>query len=161
MAYPLYDLFTKIEWLRTRNVPLAENNVNTLMQIINSSPDYSNYQINLTGLSQDNSLFYYNVFTAIVNDSPLVDLLEETITPNNVRDAIQYVTVDNSLSLTQYCIDTMLSVLSNYSQFSGYSERLEGITPETTQDYISVLNDILYLNKFVFDASTFIIPNEE
>lgn len=160
MTYPLYDLFTKIEWLRTRNVPLASNNVNTLMQIINSSPDYINYQINLTGIFQDNSLFYYNVFTAIANDGPLVDLLKGTITPNNVRDAVQYVTTDNELSLTQYCIDTILSVLSKYEQFSEYSERLAGITPETTQDYMSVLKDILYLNQFVFDASVFEIPNE-
>lgn len=160
MAYTLYDLFTKIEWLRTRNVPLATNNVNTLMQIINSSPDYENYQIKLTGLTQDNSLFYYNVFTEIAGDKPLVDLLEETITPNNVRDAIQYVTSDDSLLLTQYCIDTTLNILSNYAQFIGYSERLEGITPETTQDYSRVLGEILYLNQFVFDASGFEIPNK-
>lgn len=161
MTYPLYDLFTKINWTITRNVPLSENNTNKFMQLINSSPDFSLYAMKLTGIIQDNSVFYYQVFNECLNNQSLVELLQGTVTTNNVRDAIQYVTVDTDLQLTQYCIDSIFESLGNYPQFGYYSNQLEGLTPETTQNYIQVFNELLYLQQFVFDLSRIEIPNED
>ncbi len=161
MTYPLYDLLTKIRWLMKRNIPLSENNTNKFMQIINSSPDFSLYEMKLTGIEQDNSFFYYQVFNECLNNQALIEMLQSTITINNVRDAIEYVGVDNSLQLTQYCIDSIFTVLGNYPQFEYYSNRLKGLTPETTQNYIPVFNELLYLQQFIFDISRLIIPNED
>lgn len=164
MKYPLQSLFDKVSWLTTRSVPLSENNVNSFMQIINSSPDFSLYKVKFTGLTQDNSMFYYQVFNECLNNGPLVSLLKGVVPPNNVRDAVQYVSNDRSLELTQYCIDSIFASLNKYPQFKPYSVKLEGLQPETTQEYLPIFDELLNspgLPQFVFDISGYIIPNEK
>jgi len=161
MTYPIDDLFTKLQWLRTRSVPLSENNLNQFINTLQSLGGYNDLLTKLTGVTQDNELFYYQQFTDAANDQAIVNALEDIFPDNNVRDAIEFCTSGRAQQLTGFCITKIFQILGSYPEFSSYAASLQDITPETTQDYIRQLNAILLLPQFVFDASRILIPNEE
>lgn len=161
MTYPLYDLTTKIYWTTTRQVPFSENNVNQFLELLNTSPDFSDFIVKFTGMNEQNSLAYSQCFNEALNNAELNALLSGIITVNNVRDAIDYLLSARVDQLTAYCISKTFQILGNYDQFSAYAESLSGITPETSGDYLEQLTAILGLPQFVLDASMFVIPNED
>lgn len=159
MQLPIYSLRVKLGWLTTRIVPLSESDVTQLIQILNSSQEFSDFTIKFTGLTQNNSFFYYQVFNNLLSNQDFVDISENTNSSNTVRDAVEYV-IYHDVELDAYCISTIFSILGNYPQFSGYSAQLQGLTPSTTQQYTSVFNELLNLPQFVFDASTYLVETE-
>lgn len=161
MAYPLFDLATKIYWTTTRQVPFSENNVNQFLEILNTSPDFSDFIVKFTGINDQNSVAYAQCFNQALGNTELNALLSGIITVNNVRDAIEYCLSGRAEELTAYCLSKTFQILGNYDQFIVYAESLQGITPATTQDYKDQLTAILGLPQFVFDASSFVIPSED
>lgn len=152
MSLPQYNLMDFIGWITTRWVPLSTNAISETQTLVNNISELSDFIPQLAGLSSpENSMIFSPVLAIISNNDTFFNEASGIGIPNHLLRALEYVTFSGEI-LTQKNVDDTFTVLGLTPQFSEYAIQLSGLTPETTQLYIPVINTIIQLPKFKIDA---------
>jgi hypothetical protein len=148
---PQYYLLDAIGWLTTRWIPFSQSACDALLFIINNNSQYDNYIPFFTGLTIENSNFYSRNFP---NDDNFLTLVSTTEISNTLFNTLDFFISNSDFLLDSNTISDIINIITGISEYSSYLIDLEGITPDNSQSYCSVINTLIQLPLFNINAQT-------
>lgn len=149
---PQYTLFDAIGWQTTRWIYLSDFAVSQILSIINDNyPEFIDY---FTGLTSANSLGY---LTSYPNDDNFIVLAQAVILPPDLYQYLSFMGWNNDVLLDDNLISMLISAVQMTPEFSHYLDDLSGITPDNSREYMLVINNLVNLPIFKFNAQKFLI----
>jgi hypothetical protein len=148
--------------LITRWVPLSQSGCDSVLALINNTSDFQSLIPYFVGLNSENSNTFIQSFNRVnaVPDNKFQNIVNAIPAPKTLYMEFLYVMIDNKYLFSAATIQMLFDVLQMTPEFRPFLEQLEGITPENSNMYNKVFDQLVQLPMFLINSQKFLL-NEE
>jgi hypothetical protein len=158
---PEYSLLSIMSQMTTRDIPMSSSACVTILEIINNDSDFQSFVAYFAGLVSANSIAYRYVADRLMNVQKFFNISQSIYVPSTLFQYLEYMTWNNNVYLDDGLIQKLVATIQMTPEFTPYLQMLEGITPETSRDYIPVIEQLNYLPLFKINSQLFLLSDEE
>ncbi len=156
---PQYTLDDAVGWLTTRQVPLSQSGCDSILAIINNTSDFQEFTPYFAGLTSENSQSFLYSFGR--PGDKFRNIIKAIYVPTTLYIALMYIDINRQYLLDARTIQSLFDCIQMTPEFRPFLEQLEGITPENSNTYNKVFNQLMNLPLFLINSQKFVLTEEK